>query len=71
MEISAASGTRATAGQSQTKLAEDFDQFLKLLTTQLQYQDPLDPMDSGEFTNQLVSFSQVEQSISTNKNLKT
>jgi flagellar basal-body rod modification protein FlgD len=41
-----------------------------LLTTQLQNQDPLDPMDSSEFTNQLVQFSSVEQAIATNKNLE-
>lgn len=57
-----------TAQQS-IKLAEDFTQFLTLLTTQLQNQDPLSPMDSSEFTNQLVQFSQVEQSINTNKKL--
>lgn len=57
-----------TAQQS-IKLAEDFSQFLTLLTTQLQNQDPLNPMDSTEFTNQLVQFSQVEQSINTNKKL--
>lgn len=51
------------------KLAEDFTQFLTLLTTQLQNQDPLSPMDSTEFTNQLVQFSQVEQSINTNQKL--
>lgn len=54
---------------SAIKLAEDFTQFLTLLTTQLQNQDPLSPMDSTEFTNQLVQFSQVEQSINTNKKL--
>jgi len=71
METIAPTGSTPTsATQSQTKLAEDFDQFLRLLTTQLQFQDPLDPMDSSEFTNQLVSFTQVEQSISTNKNLE-
>lgn len=57
-----------TAQQSVT-LAEDFSQFLQLLTTQLQNQDPLSPMDSNEFTNQLVQFSQVEQSINTNTKL--
>lgn len=51
------------------KLAEDFDQFLILLTTQLQNQDPLNPMDSSEFTNQLVQFSLVEQSINQNQKL--
>ncbi len=50
-------------------LAEDFDTFLVLLTTQLQNQDPLEPMDSSEFTNQLVAFAGVEQSISTNDKL--
>lgn len=52
-------------------LSSDFDDFLVLLTTQLQYQDPLDPMDSSEFTNQLVQFSQVEQQIKTNDYLET
>lgn len=60
--------TQKTAQQS-IKLAEDFTQFLTLLTTQLQNQDPLNPMDSTEFTNQLVQFSQVEQSINTNQKL--
>lgn len=52
-----------------TSLAETFDTFLTLLTTQLQYQDPLDPMDTNEFTSQLVEFSGVEQAITTNKKL--
>ncbi len=57
-----------TTGQG-LKLAEDFQQFLTLLTTQLQNQDPLSPMDSTEFTNQLVQFSQVEQQINSNQKL--
>ena len=44
--------------------------FLILLTTQLQNQDPLAPMDSNEFTAQLVRFTQVEQAIAQNKNLE-
>ena len=55
-----------TSGNS---LAETFDTFLTLLTTQLQYQDPLDPMDTNEFTSQLVQFTGVEQAINTNKKL--
>ncbi len=51
-------------------LASDFDDFLLLLTTQLQNQDPLDPDDSSEFTNQLVQFSQVEQQIKSNERLE-
>lgn len=55
--------------QQQVTLAEDFTQFLTLLTTQLQNQDPLSPMDSNQFTEQLVQFSQVEQAINTNTKL--
>lgn len=62
-----ANGTAAADGK---KLADDFDDFLVLLTTQLQNQDPLDPMDSGEFTQQLVSFTGVEQQIQANQNLE-
>lgn len=52
-----------------SSLAETFDTFLTLLTTQLQYQDPLDPMDTNEFTSQLVEFTSVEQQITSNKKL--
>lgn len=54
---------------STAKLAEDFQQFLTLLTVQLQNQDPLSPMDTTEFTNQLVAFTGVEQQINTNQKL--
>lgn len=59
----------AQTSQQRIGLAEDFQQFLTLLTTQLQNQDPLSPMDSTEFTNQLVQFSQVEQQINSNAKL--
>lgn len=65
------SGTGATSTKSMSKLAENFDQFLTLLTTQLKNQDPLSPMDSAEFTNQLVQFAGVEQQINTNKSLES
>jgi flagellar basal-body rod modification protein FlgD len=55
---------------SNKRLADDMDTFLTLLTTQLQNQDPTNPMDSKEMTNQLVQFSQVEQQIEQNKNLE-
>lgn len=51
-------------------LADDFDTFLLLLTTQLQNQDPTEPLDTNEFTNQIVAFTGVEQSIKTNENLE-
>ena len=50
-------------------LAETFDNFLTLLTTQLQNQDPLSPLDTNEFTQQLVQFTGVEQALKTNDKL--
>lgn len=55
--------------QSTSALASDFETFLRLLTTQLQNQDPSKPLDSTEFVAQLASFSAVEQQIGTNKRL--
>lgn len=75
MTISDVASTTQAAASSQgglngdTKLAEDFDTFLGLLVTQLENQDPLDPMKANEFTNQLVQFSTVEQAIATNDKL--
>lgn len=63
------SNSGGTTSAAETSLAETFDTFLALLTTQLQNQDPLDPMKSEEFTQQLVQFAGVEQSINTNKKL--
>jgi len=57
--------------QARTSLSGNFDTFLRLLTTQLQHQDPLEPMDATKFTEQLVSYSQVEQQINTNSNLES
>lgn len=54
-----------TSGQSGgiAQLSQDYTMFLKLLSTQMQNQDPLDPMDTSQYTQQLVQYSQVEQSI--------
>jgi flagellar basal-body rod modification protein FlgD len=67
-----ATGTGSTtdAAASLAKLSGDYTSFLKLLTAQLQNQDPLKPMDTKDFTQQLVQFAGVEQSIATNKNLE-
>jgi flagellar basal-body rod modification protein FlgD len=51
-------------------LSETYDNFLTLLTKQLQNQDPLSPMDTAQFTQQLVAFSSVEQQIQSNKRLE-
>jgi len=55
---------------ARTRLSDNYDTFLVLLTAQLQNQDPLAPMDSTQFTQQLVQFSQVEQQIRTNEQLE-
>ena len=67
---STASATTAAAAQS-TGIKADFTLFLKLLTTQMQNQDPLNPMDTTEYTQQLVQYSQVEQSVEQNDTLKS
>lgn len=64
----AADTTKSAA--SAKSLAQNFDTFLTMLTTQLKHQDPLSPMDSTEFTNQLVQFAGVEQQINANSNLE-
>jgi flagellar basal-body rod modification protein FlgD len=69
---SSASGAAATTSDSTDALASlsgDYQNFLTLLTTQLQNQDPLSPMDTNQFTQQLVEFSSVEQQINGNKKL--
>jgi len=52
------------------RIANNFQDFLKLLTTQLQNQDPTAPLDTNQFTQQLVMFAQVEQQLATNSNLE-
>jgi len=67
-----ASSTGQAAGNAASQqLAGNFDTFLQLLTTQLQNQDPLDPLDTNQFTQQLVEFASVEQQVNTNTNLQT
>ncbi|HEY7764405.1 MAG TPA: flagellar hook assembly protein FlgD [Aestuariivirgaceae bacterium] len=70
MEIGSIAATTA-ASRSESQLAANVDTFLLLLTAQLRNQDPLEPMDTNEFTQQLVQFSQVEQQINSNKNLES
>lgn len=63
--LDSASQTASASAQ----LDEDFTQFLQLLTVQLQNQDPLEPLDTNELTNQIVAFTGVEQQINTNQKL--
>ena len=67
----AALAPSTTATTARAKLSSNFDTFLTLLTAQLAHQDPLNPVDSAAFTQQLVQYSQVEQQIQTNDQLKT
>lgn len=63
-----ASGT-ATPGNALSALSGNLNNFLSLLMTQLQNQDPTSPLDTNQFTSQLVQFSSVEQQINTNASL--
>jgi len=66
--VSGTSNTTTVTGGT-TGIANNFDQFLTLLTTQLRNQSPLDPMDTNQFTQQLVQFAGVEQQLKTNETL--
>lgn len=76
---SAASGQTGTAADtekskssaSQQFVGEEFNNFLKLLTAQLRHQDPLSPLDSTQFVEQLASFSTLEQQVQSNQSLQS
>lgn len=67
----AATASNTTANASVTGLASNFETFMTLLTAQLRAQDPLSPLDTKDFTNQLVQFSGVEQQLKTNQLLSS
>lgn len=62
-------GSSVLSGSRET-IAENFDTFLQILTTQLRNQNPLDPLDTNQFTQQLVQFTGVEQQLKTNEFLE-
>ncbi len=64
--VSTLAGPTAATTDKKTELNTDYTTFLKMLTTQLQNQDPLDPMDTAETSSQLAAFSSVEQQARTN-----
>lgn len=66
-----ATTSASTAANAAASLSDNFDTFLTILTAQIQNQDPLEPMDSSKFTEQLVQFSGVEQAIKSNAQLET
>jgi len=63
-------GVNSELKQTRTTIAENFDTFLNILTTQLKNQNPLDPMDTNQFTQQMVQFTGVEQQLKTNEYLE-
>jgi flagellar basal-body rod modification protein FlgD len=63
-------GNNAPSTQTQG-IADNFQTFLTLLTTQLQNQNPLDPLDTNQFTAQLVQFAGVEQQLKMNDQLSS
>src|SRR6266699_7156759 len=73
LPTSSSSGSSGSSLSSTTDatLAGNFQTFLTLLTTQLQNQNPLDPLDTNQFTQQLVQFASVEQQLKTNDPLST
>lgn len=68
-QTASGSTTSAATADATKSLATNFNNFLTLLTTQLKNQDPLKPLDSTEFTAQLVQFTGVEQQINANRSL--
>jgi flagellar basal-body rod modification protein FlgD len=62
-------GATSTANSGRATIASNFETFLQLLTTQLKNQNPLDPLDTNQFTQQLVAFAQVEQQLRSNDQL--
>lgn len=63
--------TTTTTEQSTSQISSDFETFLQMLTAQMQYQDPLNPVESTDYAVQLATFSEVEQSVLTNDLLKS
>ena len=65
------SSSAAANALASQQIAGNFQSFLTLLTTQLQNQNPLDPLDTNQFTQQLVEFAGVQEQLNTNDSLST
>jgi flagellar basal-body rod modification protein FlgD len=68
---STSSSAKAANSLASSQIAGNFQSFLTLLTTQLQNQNPLSPLDTNQFTQQLVEFAGVQQQLNTNDSLAT
>ena len=69
--LAASGASTVSSTVDNTMIASNFTTFLQLLTTQLKNQNPLDPLDTNQFTQQLVQFAQVEQQMKSNDTLST
>lgn len=67
--VTASTTTANSVGIDGKTIAGNFQTFLQLLTTQLRHQSPLEPLDTNQFTQQLVQFAQVEQQLKSNEQL--
>lgn len=70
-EAASATTTTSAAGAASKEMWGNFDTYLKVLSAQLANQDPTQPMEASEFTNQLVQYAGIEQAISTNDKLES
>ncbi|HHG90181.1 MAG TPA: flagellar hook assembly protein FlgD [Devosia sp.] len=70
MAVNSIGGTPSSLVGSRNTIADNFETFLSLLTTQLRNQNPLDPLDTNQFTSQMVEFTSVEQQLKTNEFLE-
>jgi flagellar basal-body rod modification protein FlgD len=70
MSVDAIGAATSSLTSSRNSIADNFDTFLSLLTTQLKNQNPLDPLDTNQFTSQMVQFTSVEQQLKTNEFLE-
>src|SRR6476469_2798368 len=69
-DLPKSSSSNSLGSTTGSTLAGNFQTFLTLLTTQLQNQNPLDPLDTNQFTQQLVQFAGVEQQLKSNEQLQ-
>ncbi|SFJ61986.1 flagellar hook capping FlgD N-terminal domain-containing protein [Celeribacter neptunius] len=67
---SSTSSSSSTSEEASSGISSDFETFLKMLTVQMQNQDPLNPIESSDYATQLATFSGVEQAVQTNDLLK-
>ena len=68
--LAAVAGPAPTASSATSEISSDFETFLRMLTVQMQNQDPLNPVDSSDYAVQLATFSGVEQQVLTNDLLR-